>query len=574
MTAETAHAEFMAMAHALEIEHPDTNRGRQLLVLQADRAMGGPNLYLVMTLLVGTAALVMVIASANVAGVLLARAVARRREFGLRVALGARATRVFRQLIAEGLLLAVLGGIGGLIAAEAGLRLIRSAAADPIFQQIVIDMHEVLFVMLLALAAPLLFSIAPALALLRADLVGVLNATGPRSGGSGSRARQGLVVAQLALAVMLATVGGLVTRTALAMTTAPTGFDPSNVVTFVLALDQHSPDAAARRQLVANIREGLMAAANISTGAVDLLPAISVEQASAVEPDGIAAEPRQIERWAYVIGVDDGALATIGVPLLEGRGLTGTDVETNAAVALISTEAARRYFGATAAAVGRRLTIRADGVTQTRQIVGVTGDVRNVEPERGTPPRVWIPLSAPRTTAFVIRTTGDTRAAAESVRRVARELAPAIPVESLDTYDLAIRRRGGSDRVAMGMLISFAAVAVLFAAIGLYGTVALSVSLRRAEFGTRFALGAQVRDVAGMVLAQAFRLLAVGLAIGLAAGLVAGSAMRRMLYGVTPLDPLNLVGVVALLTVVTLLASVMPAWRAARVDVVDALRPN
>jgi putative ABC transport system permease protein len=147
-----------------------------------------------------------------------------------------------------------------------------------------------------------------------------------------------------------------------------------------------------------------------------------------------------------------------------------------------------------------------------------------------------------------------------------------VPIEQLETYDRAIERRGGSDRVIMGLLTAFALIALVFAATGLYGTVAYSASQCRAEFGTRFALGAQVRDVALLVMGQAFRLLGMGLALGLTAGLGAASAMRRLWYGVTPLDPLNVAGVVALLAMVTLAASLMPAWKATRVDVVEALR--
>jgi ABC-type antimicrobial peptide transport system permease subunit len=151
-------------------------------------------------------------------------------------------------------------------------------------------------------------------------------------------------------------------------------------------------------------------------------------------------------------------------------------------------------------------------------------------------------------------------------------VAPGVPIEGLETYNQAIARRGASDRVIMGMLTSFAAVALVFASTGLYGIVAFSASRRRAEFGTRVALGAQWRDVAGLVIGQAFKLLAVGLSLGSVCGMAVASAMRSMLYGVTPFDPFNLLGVVALLSLVTLFASLMPAWRAARVDVMESLR--
>jgi putative ABC transport system permease protein len=571
-TVEGAAAEFRTIAQSLEAEHPETNRGRGTLVLAVNRAVGGPNLYLVMTLLVGAAALVTAIASVNIAGILLARAVVRQREFGLRIALGARKVRVFRQLAAEGALLALLGGAGGLLVAELGLRFIRSVDAEPIFQQIVIDWHEVLFVATLAVVAPLLFSLAPALAALRVNLVGVLNAGGSRAVGSGGRMRAGLVAAQVALAVSLAIVAGLVARTLTALVWAPNGFESSNVVRFVLALDQHSSDRAVRRQVMRGVAEGLASAEHMAVGALDVLPAAMIETTSAIEPDGVSAPSGRAEHWAHIVAVDHNALLTLAVPLLEGRLFTATEIEGDVEVALLSGESARRYFGGPRPALGRRVVIRQGTTSKTYQIVGVTGDVRNTDPEDGTPPRVWVPLSDPRAVAFVVRTSGDVASVAISARRVARELVPGVPIESLETYDQSIRRQTGGNRVAMGMLISFAAMAVAFAAVGLYGTVALSANMRRAEFATRFALGAQTRDVAGLVLAQAFTLLVIGLVPGLAGGLLAAVAMRRLLYGVTPLDPLNLVGVVGLLIIVGLAASVAPVLRAARLNVIEAIR--
>lgn len=573
-TVETAAAEIASLARAIEREYPATNRGRSVLVLQSNRAIGGPNFWIVMTLLIAAVALIMVIASANVAGVLLARAAARQREFGLRVALGARRSRVFRQLVAEGLLLAILGGGGGLLTAEGGLRLIRSIEADEIFQQIVVDWHEVAFVGLLAIATPLLFSLAPALAAMRTNLPALLNAHGPRVATSVGRGRQLLVVAQLTLAVTLVTVGGLILRTATAMSTVPTGFDPSHLLLFTLTVDDAThPEAATRRQMIQEIETRLgLTAGVISAGALDPLPAVSIEANAPIEIDGRPIAEGEPAPWAHVVTVDADALTTLGIPLLAGRGLSLNDIETDAPVALISAVAASRYFGGVDQALGRRLNIRSRGVVRARQIVGITGDARNVEPERGIPPRVWVPLAEPRSVAFVVRTAIDPGGLAPAVREVVRDVAAGLPIEGLETYEQAISRRMGSDRVIQGVMLSFASVALLFAATGLYGIVAFNASQRRAEFGMRFALGAKVRDVAGLVVGQAFRLLGIGLPIGLLGGLAAARAMQSMLYGVTPLDSLNVIGVVALLSMVTLTASLVPAWRAARIDVVDSLR--
>ena len=572
-TTAAAAAEIAGFARQIERESPATNRGRGVLVLPSNRAIGGPNFWIVMTLLIAAVTLIMVIASANVAGVLLARAAARQREFGLRVALGARRSRVFRQLVTEGLLLALLGGIGGLATAEAGLRLMWSVEAEEIFRQIVIDWHEVAFVAILAVATPLLFSLAPALAALRSNLPALLNAGGPRIASSMGRGRQLLVVAQLALAVMFVTVGGLLLRTAAAMSAAPTGFDPSRLLVFTLTFDDTTHrGAVVRRQIVRDIERGLQQIAGVSsTGALDALPAVSIEPTVPIEIDGRPTSDDEPAPWAYVISADSDALETLGIPLLAGRELTPSDIENDSDVALVSRVAALRYFGTVDQALGRRLTIRSRGAARERQIVGVTGDARYAEPERGIPPRVWVPMSDPRIVSIAVRAAAEI-ALAPSVRQVVREVAPMLPIEGLETYEQSIARRMGSDRVILGMMVSFALVALLFAATGLYGIVAFNTSQRVAEFGTRFALGAQTRDVVGLVLGQAFRLVGIGLAVGVLGGLAVARAMRSMLHGVTPLDPVNLLGVVMLLILVTMAASVVPAWRAARLSVVNALR--
>lgn len=569
MTVAQASAELTTIAGGLAAEHPDTNRGRTLLVLPANRAIGGPNFWIVMTLLLSAVALVMIVASANVAGILLARAAAREREFALRVALGAGRGRLFRQLVLEGLLMALAAGAGALVAAEAGLRLIRAADAEPIFQQLAIDAHEVLFVAALALFTPLVFSLAPALASARTDLVAALNAGTMRSIGSAGRARAVLVVAQLAFAVALVTVGGLVARTATALAAAPLGFETGGLVSFTLVLDD-AQDASERRRQVRALSDALVTPA-LAAGALDTLPGIAVEPVAAVEIPGQQRVSGESEPWAHVIAVDDLALPALGVALVAGRSLDAQDTASDG-VALVSAEFARRHFGAVDAALGRHVRVRQGGNARTRQIVGVTSDTRGAEPERGMLPRIWVPLSAPRQVSIVVRAPGDLAGAAERIRRVVGERLPGVPVRALESYEQSVARRGGSDRVVMGMFLGFTAVALLFASTGLYGVVAVAANLRRSEFATRYALGAQTRDVARLVVGQAFRLLIPGLAIGLAGGLLLAQAMRGMFYGVAPLDLLNVGGVVGLLALVTVVASLAPAIRAARVDVVDALR--
>jgi predicted permease len=527
----------------------------------------------VLTLLVGAAVLVVVIASVNVAGVLLARAVKRQGEFALRVALGARHARLFRQLTLEGLLLALAGGAGGMVVAEAGLRVIRAVDAEPIFQQIAIDWHELVFVGALALMAPLFFSLAPALAAMRVNLVTVLNATSSRmSGRHGRRARELLVASQLALAIALAVVGGLVARTAAAMVWAPTGFETAHRLTLTLALDDHSPDRVLRRQAVRDIVRGL-AYGGRPAAALDTLPAVAIEASTIVRPDGQVADDVSRAFAASVVRVDAQALDTLGVPLLAGRSLSAADVDHDARVALVGREASERLFGGPSAAVGRRLdVVGAAGIATVFQIVGVTGDVRDTDPEKGPPLRVWLPLSDPRVVSLVVPTAGDTAGTAALVRRVVRETVPGVPIEAMEPYDRGIARQMGGNQIAMGMLLAFVVVALMFSGTGLYGTVALATNMRQAEFATRLALGATPGDLIGLVARHTARLLLLGLLPGLVIGLALANAIRGVLYGVTPLDPLNIAVLIALLCGLAFVAGVGPAVRAGRVNVILAIR--
>jgi putative ABC transport system permease protein len=460
VTVEHAAAEFNALAETLASRYPETNRRRQVLVLQASRAMGGPNIVVVMTLLVGSAALIIVIASVNVAGLLLSRAAARQREFALRIALGAGKRRVVRQLLAEGLLLAGLGSVGGVVVAELGLAVIRSVGVEPIFRQIAIDRHELAFVAALEVITPLLFSLAPAVAALRVNLVGALAAGSPRLVGGGRRLRDGLVVAQLALAIALAVVGGLVARTASALISAPTGLDTSHLLTFTLSLEQYSPDPATRRRGVRSINDRLASELNAQAGTLSLVPSLASEISSpiAVERGSPSA---QLQFGAHVVGISESALSTMGVVLAAGRTITANDVETDANVALLSSTAAVRYFGGAAAALDREVTVHSVTSPRVYRVVGVTSDVRDVNPEEGVPSRVWVPLANPERVAFVVKAPHDTAVAAESIRRAVRDLLPGTPVEALLTFDESLRRRTASDRVIMGMLISFTVLGIL-----------------------------------------------------------------------------------------------------------------
>jgi predicted permease len=492
----------------------------------------------------------------------------------VRLALGAGRFRVARQLCIEGLLLSGAAGALSLPLGELGLRAIRAVDAEPALQQMSIDSHEVLFVSALALLGPLLFSLAPALTALRSDLRSVLHAGSTRVIGAGGRMRATLVVLQLALASMLLVAAGLAVRSQARLAGLDVGLRLDRALTFTASLPE---EAYATPASVRAVREALLARIAAIPGVVraqaaDALPVLQDGRLVSLEfddrePVGAADRP-----WAHAMAVDDSFLGALDVPLVHGRWLTRDDVERAAPVALIGREAASRYYGPIDRAVGRRIAVADRGGSRALEIVGVVADVQTRDLERGPQPQLWTPLAEARQVAVVVTTAGEESAIAPAVRRAAAEVAPMVPLERLEPYRAAYRRLRASDYVIIGVFTSFAVLAMTLAATGLYGVVSYAVSQRSSEFGTRFALGAQVMDVIGMVLRQSLRLVVIGLALGLTAGVLLARAMQSALFDVTPVDPANLATVAGLLTAVAIAASVVPALRAARVDVVQALR--
>jgi putative ABC transport system permease protein len=570
----TAAAEIDAISTGLAADHPDVNKGWRWRMQPINAAMAGQTFWLVIALFILAMTLIMAIASANVANLILVRATARRREMAVRLALGAGRFRVARQLGLEGLLLSMASGAAALPLAELGLRAIRAVDAEPALRQMTIDAHEVTFVAALVVLGPVVFSLAPALVALRGDLHGVLQAGGLRVIGAGSRLRATLVVMQVALASMLLVVAGLALRSQVRLANLDIGVRLERAVTFRAAFDPQEYSTSAS---VIGVREALVTRLAaipgvLSAHVADALPVLSDGRLVSLEIDGQPPAPDGDKPVALQIGVDSTLLAAIGVPLRAGRWLTADDLRRNAPVALLGRAAAAKYFGDAERAIGRRINAVDRGVSHTYEIVGVTADVLTRDLEIGPQPQLWTPLGDAREIRFVLTTAGDESAVAPAVRRAAAEVAPMVPLDGLEPYRASYRRSRASDYIIIGIFTSFALLAMVLAATGLYGVISFTVSQRSSEFGTRFALGAQVRDVMGLVLGQALRLVFTGLAIGLGAGILLARAMQAALFDVTPFDPANLATVAGLLIVVTIIASVVPALKAARVDIVQAIR--
>jgi putative ABC transport system permease protein len=576
-TVEQASAEIATIARRQAGAFPLTNEGWGARVVPLLEAMTGRNAWVVLTLLGVVVALVLVIACANVANLMLARAVARRKELAVRAALGAGRMRLVRQMVTESLLLGLTGGALGLVLARGGLAVFRAVPSEPIFRQISIDQRVLLFVALLSLLTPLLFALLPALHAARADLSEALNEGAGRTSGGvrGRRGRNALVVAQLSLAAALLVLSTLIIRTAVAQARLDLGFDPANVLTLQIELqgDRYAGDEEVRLFYDAALARlaGLPGVAHAS--AASALPAFGGLSQTAFGIEGQPAPAPADRPWALQAVVSPGYFAAFDIPLLRGRGFTTADDARAPGVALVSAEAARRYWR-DIDPVGRRVRL-GDDDGPWLEIVGVVADVFNREQfGEGSDPQLYVPLSQHprRAMAVALRTTTDPAALIPAVRRELRAEDPDQALFDVRTMAQTFREELASDRLIFGMFAAFALVALLLAAAGLYGVMSYSVAQRAQEFGVRLALGARAGDVVRLVVRQGLVLVALGLTLGLLGGFGLASAIARLLFGVGPADPLTYGGVAALLVGVALLASYIPARRAVALDPIRTLR--
>jgi putative ABC transport system permease protein len=574
-----AAAELPAIAQRLEREYPATNAGWSARALTLRESIAGPQAWIILLLLVIVVALVLVIACANVANMMLARASARAKEMAVRLALGAGRLRLVRQLMGESVLLGLAGGAIGLGLARGGLKAIQAASNEPFFKMLVINSHVLEFALILSVIAPLAFSLVPALQASNADLNDALKEGGRRASGGakGRRSRAVLVVSQLALALMLLVVAGLITRTVAAIEHVPTGIDPSNVLTLQVQLDPPTYRDVARAVTFADqLAERLRALPGARAAAVtSRLPLIAPEPAVRFHVQGQAVGTAKDTPWANEIAIAGDYLRVFNVRLAAGRALSARDDAAAVKVAVISREAARRYWGAAASPLGARIeTLGEDATRSTVDIVGVVDDVKSADLTEPMPPRIYVPLAQhpERSVAFAVRTEGDPASMAPSVRAAIRAADADLAVSQIQPLTTLLFDAFREDRVLVGMFLAFAFVALLLSGAGLYGVTAYSVSQRTHEIGIRLALGASAGDVLTLIVGQNARLVAAGALIGVLGGFGLGAAMRSILYRVGSTDPATFAGVLAILTLVAFLASYLPARRATRVDPLDCLR--
>jgi putative ABC transport system permease protein len=576
-TLEAARSEMNVIAGRLARQYPDSNSGWGALVVPLTEMMVG-NVRPALAVLLGAVGFVLLIACANVANLLLARAAERQKEVAIRLALGAGRLRLVRQLLTENAVLGILGGSCGLLFALWGTDLLVAAGGEnlPRFREVSVDGRVLLFTLGLSLLTGLIFGVVPALQASRPDLNETLKEGG--RGGTAGRARHrlrgALAVGEIALALVLLTGAGLMVKSFLRLLSVDPGFRPDHVLTFDVALPQAKyPDDARQSAFLQQALEKLGALPGVeSAAAVTTLPLSGDTISYSFSIDGRPGQSPSERSSATYDGVSAGYFRAMSIRVLRGRDFREADVAGHARVAVISDAMARRHF-AGEDPIGRRIAI--DNGPQTwREIVGVVADVKHSSLDGETRPHLYEPLpqSPSSWPTFVLRTTTEPMGLAAAARRAIAKIDREQPVANLMPAEALISKSITEPRLAMTLLGLFAAVALLLAGVGTYGVIAYSVSQRTHEFGVRMALGAGRREVIGLVVRQGLVLAAAGVGIGLVAAAGATRFLSGLLFGVSPIDPLTYAGVAFVLTFVAVLACLVPAHRATLVDPMTALR--
>lgn len=548
----------------------------------------------ILRILLGAVALILFIACANLANLLLLRAAGRRRELGMRMALGAARKTLFRQLMTESLALSCLGGIAGLALAVALVRLAAAKLPDslPRLSEVTVSWPLLFAAIALTGVTGLFCGLAPAIQSMRGDVLDSLR-EGGRGIGHGpkrSRVRSGMVVLEVGLAMVLLVSSGLLLRSFAKMLEVDPGFEPSHALTASLALPAHDyPTQQKVDALFASLQQRLETEPGVKAiGFASNIPIVGQRSGRLIAPEGYVANPAEgmiiVSNYLTAGNYFD----ALRIPLVRGRYLAASDDHPDAPlVAVISRSLANRYFPGRDP-IGLRIKVgpKFDSPMPAMTVVGVVGDIKQGARDQATVPQMYEPLAQAAADLgpyadmigvvgdmqIVIRTIGDPAALVNSVDRAVHQLDPLLPVTNINTMDEIVAATESSRRFNTVILTSFAGIALLLSLLGIYGVMAYSVSERTSEIAIRIALGATREGVWLKTLRQAFRLTAAGGGIGLAASLGLTRLLSGLLYDVKPLDASAMVGAFTLILVCSLLAALIPARRAASVEPMRTLR--
>jgi putative ABC transport system permease protein len=574
VTLAQAQSEMDAIARRLEAQYPESNTGWNLRLVSLSEQMIG-NRKTALFVLLGAVAFVLLIACANVANLLLARAVSRRKEIAVRAALGASRWRIARQMLTESLLIAGAGGMLGAVLTAWGIDLLIAFSAGnlPPTARISMDATVLAFTAGISILTGTLFGVAPALQTLKVDLNESLNAEGRGGGGSleRNRTRNLLVVLETAIAVVLLVGAGLLIRSLVRLQNTHPGFDAENALTLNLDLSEKKYDSPEKTaSFFSQLENRLMALPGVeAVGMTTELPlsgqpndtGFTVAGRPPVRPnERYGADFRRVNRQLF---------QAMRIPLLRGRQFTEQEVSAGAPVLIVSESLARAVFP-NEDPLGQRLLF---GPTDSpREIIGIVGDVSHRGLELRKFPTMYLPMHATGWKNLVIRTTADPLSLASAVRREIKALDSELALAGVKSLEQVVYESVAEPRYRTTLLGLFAGVALLLAAIGLYGVLSYAVTQRTHEIGIRMALGARGADVLRLIIGQGIKLALIGVLLGLGAALALTQLMKTLLFEVKATDPLTFIAIAMLLAFVALVACWIPARRATKVDPMVALR--
>ena len=575
VTIGQANAEVAATGARISRDHPEDG-GRTAMVRSIREQFFGP-IERPLFVLGGVVTLVLAIACANVAGLLLGRGAARRRDLALRRALGATRARVIRQLLTEATVLSLAGALAGLALAWWGAAALAALApADFIGEQpLSMDVRVFAFALAAAVVCGLAFGAVPAFQLSREALSGALSEGGARSSGTrrAGRTRDALVAVEIAVAVVLLTGSMLFVRSFFHLTRVDVGLDTRNLLTFDVRLtDARATSQIRQVQFYSALRERLSRVPGVrAVGAAVTLPIGGDDFGTGYFPEGLSAlTPGSEPRAGYQV-VTPGYFSAMGIPLKAGRDVRASDTPQSDPVVLVNEQLAREAWPGQDPE-GKRLRLAPEGPLM--RVVGVVGDIRHLGPSIAPRPEVYQPDSQRSFSfmVFVVRTESDPMGVAPSLRRAVAELDPTLPLGGVRTMEEHLQRSLSKPRFFSTLVTAFGALAVTLALVGIYGMMTWSVSERRHEFAVRLALGARGSVLVRMVLGKALVLAALGIGAGLLAAWAGAGVLAGMLHGVQPTDPGSFAATGFVIALVALVASYVPARRALAVDPARLLR--
>jgi putative ABC transport system permease protein len=569
-----AEAELKLLAAQLARQYPDSNKGWSVFVSpMLDYSVR--DVRVVLYVLLGAVGCVLLIACANIANLLLARATARHRELSIRAALGASRWRLVRQLLTESVLLALVGGAAGLLVAYWGLdALLALAPTDlPRASGIHLDGAVLIFSFLLSVATGVVFGVAPAWLAAHTDMNESLKQGSRGSTDARGRLRGALVVIEVAFALVLLGGAGLLARSFMRLTHVDPGFNPKNATVLRLSLPEKKYEKDAQQVAFADaLLERLRALPGVQeVGLTHTLPLLGDWVLTFEIAGRPPVAPSDLPNTNYY-AVTPGYFHAMGIPLIRGRLFTPQDNAKAPHVAVINETMAKQFFP-NEDPIGKRINVQ-NGPDNWRQIVGIVGDIKQYGVDKATTAQTYEPFAQHpfNTLNVVLRTSGSPAALTSALRPAVYSVDKDQPIGKILPLTEIVSETIAKQRFAMTLVVVFSLVALVIASIGIYGVMSYNVVQRRAEIGIRMALGAQTRDVLQLILGSGGKLVGIGLLVGLLATFLATRAMGSILFQTSAYDPFTLGAITLLLAVIALIACLLPAQRATKVNPIEALR--